>query len=391
MSKLAARAEVIKLERLLGVEPGGLAFLRDYADGHLRRLREAVYELLFHQEQKLFQRAGRWFVWLPAWLLALVARIVNPVLIARVAGELPTRLMLATIERLPVALLAGVALTLDTRTARDLVLALPIEVTHKGALELAQRGDFVTIGRFVDYVSDDALREVLELLDDEVLLRASFFTESKNRLDRVISMLPNERLHRILLLVQDDSKNQALEVLGILTQVSYGLKRKLGDMVADAPEGVLEALVRAAQKEGLWAEMLPVVATMSPASLCTVVNLPVLLNPAVLESIGTTADEEDLWGMVLPLVEMMDDSIRTAMAQSMARRGGVALQRASYAALVGELWEPLLDIVARMPATRQQEFAGIARGFGEVDPDLFNRITARADAYGFGSQFRVVA
>jgi hypothetical protein len=130
--------------------------------------------------------------------------------------------------------------------------------------------------------------------------------------------------------------------------------------------------------------MLPVVAAMSDNARQKVVNLPVLREPAVQESIIRAADDEGLWGIVLPLVQLMDDANREAVAAIVAGRGRETLQKAADSALMGEQWEALLDLVRRMPQPKHEELAAIVRSLGEVDPDLSRRIAGRAEAMGLG-------
>jgi hypothetical protein len=193
----------------------------------------------------------------------------------------------------------------------------------------------------------------------------------------------------MILRVEAEAAELLPAFLSLLIHVSYGLKRELGDLAAAQDEAVLTGYVRAAHEQGLWIDVLPVVAAMSEASRHRVVNLPILREPDVQESIVRTADEQRLWGLVLPLVELMDDGNREAVATILACKTRGALESAADAALMGERWEPLLDLVRRMPAARQEEFAAIVQGFGAVDPELVSRIASRAEALGFGERFDV--
>jgi hypothetical protein len=390
MSVLAVRSEVRKVARLLGVKPEQLGFLESQAAGTIRKVREAQVELLFRQEQRLFERLARWFGWLPSWMLAFFARMLGPLVVARVAGELPARHAVDVCKRLPPTFLAETAMNLDPRRARDLVRRLPTGLIQETALELSRRGDRMTVGRFVDYVSEDTLHHVVGALDDATLLGAAYYLESRTHLDHIIAMLPETRLRRILAL-SGGSRTHAISILAILTEGSHTLRRHLGDLMAEEPDTVLLSLMRAAHEEGLWAELLPVLHSLSPEALCEVVNLPILEEPAVLESIGDAADAHDLWAIVLPLIEMMSEGIRSAVAHSMTRHPREALARMVQAALVGEHWEPLLDVVSRMPVAKQDEFVAILEGLGAVDPELRDRIAGRAAAYGFGERFALHA
>jgi hypothetical protein len=231
------------------------------------------------------------------------------------------------------------------------------------------------MSRFVEFLPDSAVRTIVDTAqDDEGLLRVAFYMGSKNRLDHLFRMLPPERMERVIVRVQEEPDELLPAFLSLLIHVSYALKRDLGDLAARQDDTVLEGYIRATQEHGLWADMLPVVAAMSPQARRRVVNLPILREPAVQESIVDTADERRLWGLVLPMVELMDDANRSAVAAILARKPSHALEAAADAALMGEYWAALLDLVRRMPQARQDEFATIVRRYADVDPDLVERV-----------------
>ena len=382
MSKLATRAELVKLGHTLDVEPEALDFLSEVPAEQLRSLRISIYELLFRQDRELFRRLAAGARWLPTPLTLKFVERVGPLLTARVTAEVPSRDALQMALRTSTAFSADVLVHLDPRRTRDLLRQLPTEWVVELAQELARRGDWMTMSRFVDFFPDEVIAAVVEAIEDEgVFLRVIFFMGSKNRIDHLIRMLPQERLEHLLLLVEEESELLPA-FLSLLVHVTYAQKRKLGDLAAAQPEPVLTGFVRGADEQGLWADMLPVVAAMSDLAQQKVVNLPVLREAPVQEGIIQAADEQDLWGVVLPLIELMDDANRDAVARIVAGRGRETLERAAGAALMGEHWEELLDLVRRMPRTKQDELAAIVGGFGEVDPDLSSRIATRAEALG---------
>lgn len=389
MSGLASRAEVHKLSRTLGADPAALIFLEKLPPETLRELRLSTYELLFGLDQRLVLRITRLLGFLPVFLVALIARLAGPLLAARVAGEMPARRAARMARRLPAPFVAEVCLHLDPRRARDLIRALPTSTILAFAKELVQRKDWITTGRFVDFLSDDAIRAVLDHLDDdESLLHISYYVESRNRLDHVVRLLPPERLRRAVLLAVDQERDLLAQVMALILNVSYALKRELGDLAAAQDEAVLNRVVQFTHEQGLWAELLPAVSALSVDAQRKVVNLPVLReNPAVLDAILASAHAHQLWGDVLPLVPYMEPAMREAVARIAALLPPGALAGPAHAALLGEQWEPLLDLAARVPPHRQRELAEVVRRFGEVDAELLARIEQRAQALGFGDAF----
>jgi hypothetical protein len=384
LSRLAVQAELDKLGQTLELGPEELEFLRPFPAEQLRGLRVSIYEMLFQEDRDLFQRLAAVVGRLPVGAAAAAATRAGPIVAARIAAELPARRVVEIAVRLPPAFGADVVAHLDPRRTRDAIRALPVPWLMGVAHELIARGDFITPSRFVEFLSDEAVRALEESIEDEgALLRIAFYIGSKNRLDHLFTMLPDERIERLILQVADESQDLLSEFLSLLIHVSYSLKRKLGDIAAGQGEDVLTAYVRAAHDQELWADILPVVASMSPAAQRTVVGLAILRDHDVQSGILRAADEHALWGIVLPMIALMDDANRAAVAGILARRPRVALVGAADAALMGEHWEALLDLVRRMEPAKQSELAEIVRAFGEVDPDLLDRIGRQASACGF--------
>lgn len=385
MSRLAQHAEHIKLCHLLGVSPDDYAFLRRLPVDELKVLRGAVFEL--HDRQRPFYRrlvatvARR----LPPWLAAILCGwLLGPRLVAQVATDLPARQVARIVQRLPTAYIAASCPYLDPRYAHDLIRLLPQTLIVDIALEMLNRRDYLTLGRFVDYISDEAIAAVLDVIrDDEHILHIGLFVESPARLDHIVRLMPRERLIRAMLLVLDPQRDVLTEVMSIIVHVSYGLQRELGDLAAEQDEEVLAKVIHEAQAQDFWADILPVLANVSEGSLRKVANLPLLQQePDVLASIINTADAEDLWGSVLPLVPLLDEGLKELVAKLASPMPRAALERAANAALVGEHWPELVEMVERMPAAKQAEFALILQHYGEVDSELCERVMRLARGHG---------
>ncbi|MGH8540203.1 MAG: hypothetical protein ACRETW_06830 [Stenotrophobium sp.] len=393
MSRLAAQAEVVKLAHALDVPAATLEFLHAVPPGQLRSVREAVYERLFAQDQILFQRVARWIRWLPGFLVSWFATMFGAVCTAHVVGEMPARRAARLAQRLPAAFLAEVCVHLDPRHAREIIGLLPQGCIVAIALQMIVHRDYQTMGRFADFLSDDAIRAVLDQVDDdEILLRIAYFMESRNRLDHVVRLLPRERLRRAILLALDESRNILVEVMSLLAHVSYALQRELGDLAAEQDERVLHRIIYAAHEHELWADLLPVIANLSTQSLRKVVNLPILRNDiAVLDGILLSTADHQLWSSVLPLVQLMDDGMRESVAHIANGLSHAELQDAVEATLMGEHWGVMIDLMTQMMPEKQVEAAGIIRGYGAVDAELFERVRRQATGRGMGSAFEQAA
>jgi hypothetical protein len=386
MSRLGTQSEIDKLVVTLGLEPGTLGFLVDLPPEELRNLRIAIYERLFQQDSVVFERIAMLAVRTPAPVAAQMAQRLGPMISARVAAELPTEVALAIVRRIPVAFFADATEYLDPRRVRELIARIPVSTIVAVAVELVRRGRFQTISRFVDFVSDEQTRAVVDAIEDEAaILRVAFYMGSKNRMDHLFRTLSDERLERLVVRVERERDELLPAFLSVLIHVSYALKRRLADLVASQEDSVLGGYVRATQSQGLWSDVLPVVAGMSPEARRKVVNLPILSEREVQTSIVETADQHRLWGLVLPLVGEMDDSNRDAVAGIVAARDGATLELACEAALMGEQWETLLDLGRRLPERKRAELAEIITGLlADADPELLERLAQRAAEVGLG-------
>jgi hypothetical protein len=388
VSQLAIRSELDKLSLTLGVDAEALGFLDHVAAEQLRALRVAIHEVLYREDRVLFGRMAAVATRLPVALTLRIAKRLGPLLTARVASEMPSGRGVEIAKRMSTSFAADVCVGLDPRRTRDLIAHLPTVWMVNVALELARRGDFVTMSRFVDFVSDEAVQGMVEAIKDEAaLLRVAFYMGEKNRMDHFFGMLPPKRLEALILRVEDDPDELLPALLSLLIHVSYGLKRELGNIAAAQDESVLTGYVRATQRLDLWPDILPVVAAMSEPARRKVVNLSILSESAVQERVVGAADDHGLWGVLLSLVEMMNATTRAALAGIVAAKADATLHGAGEAALMGEQWDSLLDLVALMPQRKQDELVAIVRAFGEVDPELLRRVAAAAGQRGFGGRF----
>lgn len=381
---LATRAELDKLAVTLQRDPDQLAFLRDVAPAQLRALRIAVYERIFEDDRRAYQRLARLGARLPRRIAARrLGPLVGPAAAARVAAEMPSRRALEFVEHFDDDFVVEASEYLDPRRTREALRGAPRERVVAIARALAARGDVMTMSRFVEFLPDETTAAVVEAIEDEaLLLRVAFYMGSKTRIDHVVAMLPDERRRRLIRAVQERADELLAIFLSVLVHVSYRTKRELVDIAADEGEELLEGFVRATHAHHAWAEMLPVVAAMSERARTIAVNVPVLREPDVQAQIVRAADEHGLWSIVLGLVDAMGEENRDAVAAQFAELEPQALARAAEAALMGERWEALLDIVRRLPDERRAQFGTVVAAFGEVDPELAARVAARAAEVG---------
>jgi hypothetical protein len=216
---LQARAEILKLARMLDCEPGELAYLERIAVGDLRALRARIVEVLWDDDNAVLSRIAAASKLLPVPIIATIAqRAFGPLLAARLTALIEPSRAVDVAGRLPTEFLADIAVELDPRRAGSVLVSL--EPARVGAITrvLVERGEEVTMGGFVGHLGDDAIRAALAEMDDATLLRVGFMLEDKGRLPLLVSLLPEQRVRGLIAAAAEaELWVEALDLLGHLS------------------------------------------------------------------------------------------------------------------------------------------------------------------------------
>jgi hypothetical protein len=196
---LEAQSEIRMLARPLGCSPERLSYLEAVPPEEIRALREQVIEMLFSANETTFKRLASASRLLPVPLVALIGeRAFTPVLAARITGLLDPSRAVEMAERMPIDYLASVAVHLDPRRAQHVIAEIPPKRVAAITRELADRGEFVTMGRFVGQLRAETLEAAVEVLDEAELLRAAFVMEEKERLNDLVGAMEEDRLEKLV-------------------------------------------------------------------------------------------------------------------------------------------------------------------------------------------------
>lgn len=360
MSRLNLQAEITKLARLLGVVERELDYLQPLGHEALRALRERGTAAVYDDARPMLQRVAAASKLLPVPVIARVGeKIFGALLCARVAGLMPPERALEVALKLPDAFLAEVAVQLDPRSAHEVIGRMPAARVAAVAALLVQQRDWITMGRFVDFLSRDTIKAVIEGLDDDAaLLHVAFYVENRARLNDIAGLLAEQRLRRLVALATAQGSGLWAEALSLMSQLEPTVCRRLGDMASEQDESTLLQMLRTAQDQGLWDAMLPVIACMSEAGRERLLRLPALADPEVLSSVIAACDREQLWDRFLPLVGQMAEPMRRAAAQAVERLPVDTLQRLFDAVQRAGLWA---DLVGLLPLIDADERRNIAR------------------------------
>lgn len=381
MSQLEVLAETVKLARLLGTSPKALEYLNPLTAAQLRELRERLSEAEFARTRPKFQRIAQAAKLLPNSLTAVIGeKVFGAMLCARVAGLMPAERAIELASKMSDAFLADVAVELDPQSAREVISAIPTKRVVAVALILVGRGDYITMGRFVGYLSEEVIGAAMNAVtSDEALLRTAFFVESKGKLNSLIGLLPESRLRSSILLAADDHSGLWTEALALMDHANDGWKRKIGDLAASQNESVLTSMMQAAQRLQVWDSVLPLVGHMSMQSQRKVAALPGLADPEVLNSIIQASEKHSLWTDLLPLVGHMHEQTRRVAAQVVEHLPQEVLKNLLAAANESDLWTDLVSILKLMDVDEQRN---VVRLIGEQDENVLKQLMLAMDRAG---------
>jgi hypothetical protein len=310
---LQNRAEIAKLSRLLGRTPEQLEYLQTIPSEEIRQLREQVTEVLFSPNGALGRLAGASKL-LPVGVVATMAeRVFGPVLSARIAGLLEPERAVQMAARLPTEFLAEIACELDPRRAHAVIARIPPDQIAAITRVLVQRGEYVTMGRFVGELDKTAIAAAVKAMDDGAMLQVAAVLENPESFHDLLALLPTQRLEHVI----DTAAAEGLwpETLELLSQLADEERRRLIEIAAGRDDAVLDTLIAAAQTEQLWDVVLPLTGLMSDSDLRRFAALRSLQAPGVLESIVDAAVEHtDLWNNLVPIVAFLPEACQARVA-----------------------------------------------------------------------------
>jgi hypothetical protein len=348
--------EITKLARLLGVEAKELSYLDEIPSTALTAFRAQATDRLFAGDADRLRRVAGASRLVPVPLTVKIAQIAfGPLLCAATAGLLDPKHAVKVASSVPVPFLADIAVYLDPRRAADVIAAVPSPLVVKVAKVLIERGEHVTIGRFVSFLPTATLRAAVpEIADDGDLLRVAFVMEGKDKLDELLD-IARERVPGLIRAAhQEDLWGEALDLIGHL---SIENRAELAEVASTQDVEVLDSLIRAAHRIGAWDALLPVTAAMNEAGLRRFAAVPAVLEPDILDEIVSTALNGPLWLDLLPLTVYLTEPARAKVAARAAEEDDETLGRLAAAAHEGGMWAAMLPIAVALPAEAQRRLA----------------------------------
>ncbi|HEY4057841.1 MAG TPA: hypothetical protein VGM39_14605 [Kofleriaceae bacterium] len=241
MSRLARRAELAKLAHLFGRD---IQLELDATE--LRTLRTAVSARLFDDSRPVLQRVATGSRLLPTALVAKVGEAVfGATLCAQIAGLLSTNYALDLALRMSDPFLAKVSAAIDPRSAGEVVKRIPADRIVAVGQQMLERGDYVSLARFVDYLSEETLTAVIASIPDEIdLLRIGAYVESSTKLRELVGGLAIDRTRRMLAAVPSAGPERRLELLTITEQLDPEQRERLAGIATEIGDAELAAAIR---------------------------------------------------------------------------------------------------------------------------------------------------
>lgn len=386
--RLDARAEVLKLARLLTVEDSELEFLGELPPNALRQYREAATERLFDADAATFRRVGSAARLVPSPIVASIAqRAFGPLLCARAAGCVDEGKALDVLRRLPAEFVAEATVEVDPRRVAGLIPKVPQELVVPVARLLGEREEYVTMGRFLAYVPDHVITAAIGALSDEAMLRTAFVLEHKDSLDHAVGLLPPARLPGIIASASDLGLwAEALDLLDHLSEERLG---PIAETVAAQNEAAIGKLVSAVSAGGLWDSLLPVVRLMSEDSLTRLVEVPVFHDPAILAEIIDSAatSSSGLWQDLAPLIDALPAEVHLQAAEIASRLPADRLAAILRDAVdAPKALPPLGSLVGAMDEEGKRKVGKAVQAVAEDDPGVLRAIIEAAARDGFWAQ-----
>ena len=287
---LARRAEILKLERLLGTAPGAFAFLEKIEALVIRALREQMTGVLFDSDRAALQKVAAATKLTPAAIAAVIAeKALGALLCARVAALLPADKAIDISRRLSPDFLAEVCLHIDPRRVQEIIRGTPASLVVAVSKRLEQQREFVTMARFVDALTLDAIKAVMAETDDvEALLRTAFFVENPARNNELVALLPKAKLKR-LVQVSTTSAELWSTGLGLMELLTPQWRGEMGVLAAELDDAALERIARFTQQENLWDAELSTLMAMPEPARRRMLESPAFSAPPIRAAIAATA------------------------------------------------------------------------------------------------------
>jgi len=314
MSAIAAKAEVLKLARLLGADEKDFAFLESHDALAIRALREQMTAQLYDDGKALLQKVAAATKLTPTGISAVIAeKALGPLLCARVASLVGAEKAIDISKKLSPAFLAETCLHLDPRRTADIIRGTPVEMVVAVSKILQAKKEFVTMARFVDALTPEAIKAVINATpDEEPLLRTAVFAENPALHNELVSYLPKSRLKSLIGKATADAElwSAALSLMSHLNPQWMG---ELGQLTSELDDATLAKIVDYSTAQNLWAVQLQVIAATPIECQKRMFALAAINTPDALAAITASARDKQIAAVLKQLKPQMPTAMAAAL------------------------------------------------------------------------------
>lgn len=250
---LQAHAEVLKLARMLERDPDSLAYLEAVPIADLRALRGQITDLLWGADSGFIDKLAAAAKLLPTAVSATISeRALGPLLSAQLAARLEPARAIDVASKLPTPFLAEIAIALDPRRTQAVIAGMPPRRIGEITAALIGGEEYVTMGQFVGHLDDEAIRAALNRMSNGALLRIGFVLEDKDRVERLVALLPEGRIEGILAAAAEH--DLWLEALDLLSRLGAERRRHILESASGLDAATVEQIVATVVEHELWDE-----------------------------------------------------------------------------------------------------------------------------------------
>ncbi|MGW4741975.1 hypothetical protein [Nocardia xishanensis] len=192
--------EKLALARVLRVDAKDIEYLDAAPAGDIRDLRLQVMELITSANSAGMRRIASTSTIIPPIIAARIAvRSGSSLFAARMAVAMDAARAAEVGRRLPVTMLADIAMDLDPITGATLIGGLPNDLLKEVVAELSVREKWLTLAEFAEQEFSEAQFDaVVEGLSPIALLRSGYLIYKEDVLRRLVGRMPQPTIDALI-------------------------------------------------------------------------------------------------------------------------------------------------------------------------------------------------
>lgn len=169
------------------------------------------------------------------------------------------------------------------------------------------------------------------------------------------------------------------EALLLVEYMGKVRRATITELMADSTDAAVTGLVATVQRAQQWQLILPLVSTMTEKAQQRFVGLPFFRDSVVQQDILQAADKHGLWAAMLPLLALMPEDVRRGVAHSAEQLDADAVQRWSGSIREPRHWQLTLRFIMDMSEAKR---AFIAEQFSQHEDSVLHSLLAAFNQEG---------